>query len=718
MLPKYGLLIALLVFSIMGTKAQFVFEAAGDIPVVSDSQILNFAWAGGLNNPQFSTIDVNLDGIDDLLVFDRTSSKPLIFLRSSIPDTISYHLDLQFPAFPETLKNWVLARDYNCDQKADLFVHDVLGISIYKNVSTSNFALQKFNKGKQLKSDYGSGEVVLLVSGNDIPAIDDIDGDGDLDILTFSFFDGSFIEYHQNQSVELYGNCDSMKFILADPCWGKIEENNTTNAVTLSVSCKGATTISSHSRHVGSTLTTLDIQRDAVKDLLLGDITFSKMTLLINGGDSSSAFITSQDANFPDSDIPVSVSEFPAAFNVDVNLDGRLDLVIAPNSQATEDQENAWLYLDKGVGDTSDFHLTTPSFFTEDMIDVGSGSQPVIVSYNYDALDDVLIANAYSYDNGSKISQIDAYVNVGTNSQPQLELFREDVGGVSAFGWEQLKITFADLDGDNDPDMIVGNEQGEIHYFEHFIGIVPEPVFVHNDSFLGPLIDIGLHAAPYLYDVNGDGLFDLIIGEANGRINYYENTGSVSQPEFTFITDHFGKIDVSGAQSNGFCVPHIFEHLGEKFLIAGSESGEVFLYSNLSNILNSQFDQLSDNLFSINLGTRTAPLMWNYNEDANPDFLVGNSSGGIHLLKGSVFNSIHELVDINPDPIVFPNPCYDRIVIRDAGIERIKLFNLNGKELLHSAETILDVQDLKPAVYILKAFYRSGDVGTVKIVKL
>ena len=46
---------------------------------------------------------------------------------------------------------------------------------------------------------------------SDIPAIVDVDLDGDLDILTFHI-GGSNVEYHQNQSMDLYGVPDSLIF--------------------------------------------------------------------------------------------------------------------------------------------------------------------------------------------------------------------------------------------------------------------------------------------------------------------------------------------------------------------------------------------------------------------------------------------------------------------------------------------------------------------------
>lgn len=59
------------------------------------------------------------------------------------------------------------------------------------------------------------------MSSSDIPALVDVEGDGDLDILTYHI-SGEHLEYHQNQSMELYGIPDSLEFVLKNQCWGRI----------------------------------------------------------------------------------------------------------------------------------------------------------------------------------------------------------------------------------------------------------------------------------------------------------------------------------------------------------------------------------------------------------------------------------------------------------------------------------------------------------------
>ena len=69
-------------------------------------------------------------------------------------------------------------------------------------------------------------------------------------------------------------------------------------------------------------------------------------------------------------------------------------------------------------------------------------------------------------------------------------------------------------------------------------------------------IDIGQHSAPFLFDMNGDNLFDLIIGQVDGTISYAENSGTIYEPIFNTIIEDFGGISVNNDQSlYGFSTP-------------------------------------------------------------------------------------------------------------------------------------------------------------------
>ena len=60
-------------------SAQFQFSFSDSIQIINNNEPLSIPWAGGLNYPQFSSIDYDFDGDLDLLVFDRSSNQLKVF---------------------------------------------------------------------------------------------------------------------------------------------------------------------------------------------------------------------------------------------------------------------------------------------------------------------------------------------------------------------------------------------------------------------------------------------------------------------------------------------------------------------------------------------------------------------------------------------------------------------------------------------------------------
>jgi len=56
-------------------QAQFTYVLDQSIPVEYNSVTLPMPWAGAFNSPQFNTMDLNGDNVQDLVIFDRTANK-------------------------------------------------------------------------------------------------------------------------------------------------------------------------------------------------------------------------------------------------------------------------------------------------------------------------------------------------------------------------------------------------------------------------------------------------------------------------------------------------------------------------------------------------------------------------------------------------------------------------------------------------------------------
>jgi hypothetical protein len=69
---------------------------------------LKFPWAGGLNSCQFCAIDLNLDGTDDLLIFDRHSNRKLTFINHGTLNSIDYTFAPEYALMLPEIHVWIL----------------------------------------------------------------------------------------------------------------------------------------------------------------------------------------------------------------------------------------------------------------------------------------------------------------------------------------------------------------------------------------------------------------------------------------------------------------------------------------------------------------------------------------------------------------------------------------------------------------------------------
>ena len=100
--------------------SQINFTRDKSISVYNDSMQLTNAWNGGVNSAQFSEIDINLDGVKDLILFDRSGNRisPYININGNFVFSPEYR-----DQFPDSVESWIILEDYNCDGKNDIFTY-------------------------------------------------------------------------------------------------------------------------------------------------------------------------------------------------------------------------------------------------------------------------------------------------------------------------------------------------------------------------------------------------------------------------------------------------------------------------------------------------------------------------------------------------------------------------------------------------------------------
>lgn len=164
----------------------------------------------------------------------------------------------------------------------------------------------------------------------------------------------------------------------------------------------------------------------------------------------------------------------------------------------------------------------------------GNVFAPVTWDWDGDGREDLLLGEgSYSANN------IHLLINQGSGAKPK---FDENNRSVLAFGdgLEQLTPAVVDYNGDGQPDLLVAERSGRIAvYLNKGEKIergkkapeLPFTSFVSKDGSSSPLNFRGI-ATVATGDLNGDGLFDIVVGKTNGRIALVLNTGTKTEPKF------------------------------------------------------------------------------------------------------------------------------------------------------------------------------------------
>jgi hypothetical protein len=720
------------------------------IPVNQNNKNISMPFGGGFDVPQFSACDLDFDGKKDIVIFDREGGKVSCYLNKGMTGQIAYEYAPQYAAkFPKKLIDWMLLVDYNGDGKEDIFTAIPGGVKIYKNTSTALNGISFSLVNGDVQADFGSFVTRLYSSPADIPAILDVDDDGDIDILSMELgidTAGDGIYMYKNMSMETYGVKDSVNnFIVHKRCWGRFRESFQNCNVSLQYQSGPCATGNRYlpeftksefenlvqekltgGKHSGSTLLVFDSNGDGKNDILIGDIGCSNMYLLVNSESNTNPIFSTFYRYYPTID-PILVENFPAAFYIDVNNDNKRDLIAAANTTGNADNfENCKLYLNMGTDSMPDFVLSTNAFLEEEMIEVGEGAHPVFVDFDQNGLMDFVVSTTgYFQTNGTYKSGLTAYKNVGSLNSPAFELVSRDQWSLSNFNISNMVPTFGDVDLDGDIDMITGANDGTFYYFENTAGTANPFQFNFKSNYLTGL-DIGNLSTPFLNtSLSSNTRLTMLSGERFDNINYWQDTSNTAEPKFKLMTDSLFKINmraVSGFPSGRTTavIQKLFNSDRER-LVVSNANGKVYIFNHIDNLMMSVGPAVVD---SINLMQGQYTLsnggfgitMADIDGDNKPELLAGNPQGGLVLFKNQITPDGIKTVSNSLNPIsCYPNPTQQILHVKSnnyAPIISVEIFNMMGKSMLHQKlgnnATTINLIDLANGVYTLKVNTESG----------
>ncbi len=716
----------LLTLACLWTGTLWAQYAPMDIPVLRNGQSLPNAWAGGMNLPQFSAVDLDNNGVKDLVVYDREGGVSSTFINRGTPGQVDYEYSPGYMAHLPQMdaENFLLFRDFDGDGIEDAYgMYEVfaqgVGLAVWKGSYTVDDTIQYTLIVNQMRYDAtdagGSANSKIFIYNTDLPAIDDVDGDGDLDILAFTldFCFPANVFYYKNMSVERGYGRDSLIYRLESECWGLFRERGDSSIVEFGpnrdscyanawynqrpdvrrdqISTLGHLSDARSARHVGANTTIIDFNGDNSTDMILGGVTYKNANMVSGTTVNDTVLITTQDYLYPSYDRPIDIYSFPSVYFLDVNNDGVKDMLAAPSEMGIGEaimDSVAWYYENTGSNTNMSFSFQQKDFLVGGMIDVGRRAHPAFLDFNGDNLTDILVGGygRCQYD-GSYDYGMTLFLNVGTANAPAFEQVTSNFIGTDSLQLNGLYPTVGDLDGDGDLDLICGAEDGSLLYFENTAGANATMQFnapVRNYKGLS----VGNASAPQLFDLDSDGDLDLIIGSAFGAIYHYENLGTSSSVNFatTPTTNNLGGVGLQQAGSRR-SMPYFHNNNGVMELYIGHQNGNLIKLNNINNNINGVYDTVSVNYNNFYQGRHTQLAIEDINNDGKLDYLLGTGRGGLMFMtETSSFINTQTLARAQQIVQLYPNPAQDNVTIdfktAPQGDLQIRIYNALGQQLL------------------------------------
>ena len=231
-----------------------------------------------------------------------------------------------------------------------------------------------------------------------------------------------------------------------------------------------------------------------------------------------------------------------------------------------------------------------------------------------------------------------------------------DVGGNSA-------PDFADWDNDGDLDMIVGSDMTTpVRVYEN-TGTASSYAFDGYEEFTaGGSVVNWYRSTPSIYDMNGDGLFDVVMGATDKKFHYYENTGTLGNP--SFAADSPLQYQAGGNVLTGHSDSRLdicdWNEDGHIDLVTGDYDDYVYLFFSYDGVSveESSSGLTAPSALSLNENPVRGALSVHINlgESSNPRFTVYTMDGRVAMTyEAGQINPGHNTVMI---PNSLPNGTY------------------------------------------------------------
>jgi len=318
------------------------------------------------------------------------------------------------------------------------------------------------------------------------------------------------------------------------------------------------------------------------------------------------------------------------------------------------------------------------------------------------------------------------FKNTGTLLNPQF-----NTPLLNPFGLEQPvgsypSPAFTDLDGDGDLDLLIGDNDGldpsndkYLKYYEN-TGSLTNPQFaLPQINPFGLIVEREDLPFPTFVDLDNDGDMDILTGNTYDPIKYFENIGSTSNPQFSAPqVNPFGLTDLD---TYGYVHPAFadLDHDGDMDLIFTEFYGSMIYYENIGSANNPAFGSPSINPFGLqNINTiYPVPAFADIDNDGDQDLFIGEYKGGISYFKNTETSGINDAFQRYIIKM-YPNPVINALNIESKEkIAEVKIFNILGEEVLsiQSKFNRIPLNNIKPGIYSIKIVFFNKDYIVRKI---
>lgn len=584
------------------------------IPVSDSSGLPMYApFLGGFDVPRPQLVDINGDGTLDLFVQERPGEM-MFFER--VGDAWQWRSDHYQQL---NVGDWFRFVDIDGDKDVDLFSEMLTGyIRVWRNEGTVT-SPKLVALGDTVRDV--DGRAIVADRQNILNAVD-IDCNGKLDLF-IGRVQGVVDRYEQ----EGKSPDGSPRFRLLEEEWQGIQVLGPEAGGGTPGSDTGAQASGPRDRevdrierrHGANALTFADVKGQGVLDLFWGDFFEEGLLRFQNTGTCAQPDLTGKPARFPMAS-PVLTSGYNAPTFGDVDGDGAIDLVMGAIGGAFQPSrsgiDNLYVLLQQPK---NSWRVATKRLIPT--IDVGSDAAPVLADVNADGLLDLLVGGKIAPTDGAT-GTVTWFANVGTKTQPS---FRER-GVMSMRGDYNYAPAVVDLDGDSLPDIVVGTWRDRLQWYRN-VGTRAAPVWTMKDTAL-VTITRGTNSTPTFGDLDGDGLVDLMIGEASGTLNVYRNSGTRNAPAFTLVSDHFQDIKVTRRSAPTLAD---MDADGTLDMVIGDAEGALQLWRGVRGVGMQTF--VRDASFAVRSYPNAMPAVGDLFGEGRVEVFVGGASGGVRWFE-------------------------------------------------------------------------------------